>query len=129
MVLKAHLIPREAGINQFSAFRDVQLLGADLRPSTRGNHEHNQNMPKLPMGGSATYHRIPYVNWDSICQPKARGGLGIKHLALWNNASIGKLVWAVALEKQNLWVRWVHGRYLKGQSWWAYKLKGDTSWY
>ncbi|KAJ8427433.1 hypothetical protein Cgig2_005277 [Carnegiea gigantea] len=36
---------------------------------------------------------------------------------------------AVALKKDNLWVKWVHGRYLKQQEWRAYKAPPDCSWY
>ena len=36
-----------------------------------------------------------------------------EELDIVNQASIAKLVWAVATKKDNLWVKWVHGKYLK----------------
>ena len=47
----------------------------------------------------------------------------------WNKACIAKIVWAIADKKDLLWVKWVHGRYLKGQDWWDYQASPDSSWY
>ena len=80
-------------------------------------------------GGEGEYKRAPYVAWDSVCLPKKQGGLGIKHLDKWNIACIAKLVWDISLKKDSLWVKWVHGRYIKGREWWGYTPKGDSSWY
>ena len=80
-------------------------------------------------GGEGEYRREPYVSWDAVCLPRKKGGLGIKNLDKWNVASIAKLVWAISLKKDILWVRWVHGRYIKGRDWWGCTPKGDTSWY
>jgi len=33
------------------------------------------------------------------------------------------------MKKDNLWVKWVHGRYLRGGDRWTYTPKSDTSWY
>lgn len=30
------------------------------------------------------------VEWDRLCQPKSRGGLGFRNLKMWNNAAVGK---------------------------------------
>ena len=39
------------------------------------------------------------------------------------------MIWAIAKKKDSLWVKWVHGRYIKGRDWWEYTPKGDSSWY
>ena len=39
------------------------------------------------------------------------------------------MAWAIPTKKDILWVRWVHGRYLKGKSWWDYLPATDYSWY
>ncbi|KAJ8429299.1 hypothetical protein Cgig2_027668 [Carnegiea gigantea] len=44
-------------------------------------------------------------------------------------ASIAKLVWMVALKKNIMWVKWVHGKYLKQKDWWDYQPPPDCSWY
>ena len=67
--------------------------------------------------------------WETVCLPRKKGGLGVKNLDLWNAACIAKLVWAISMKKDILWVRWVYGRYIKGRDWWGYTPKGDSSWY
>lgn len=42
---------------------------------------------------------------------------------------MAKVIWAVASKQDILWVKWVHGRYLKGKSWWEYTPKPDCNWY
>ncbi|KAL2943378.1 hypothetical protein RDABS01_031726 [Bienertia sinuspersici] len=70
-----------------------------------------------------------YVAWKNICQPKNKGGLGFKQLQTWNIANMGRHVWAIATKQDNLWIRWVHAVYLKGQNWWDYEPQVDSSWY
>jgi len=43
-------------------------------------------------------------------------------------AMIAKLVWAISSKKDVLWVRWMHGRSLKHQSWWDHIPAYDSSW-
>ena len=54
---------------------------------------------------STNYHKTPQVTWDTICKPKAQGGLGIHNFHLWNIAVIGKHVWFSPEGKQSLWVK------------------------
>ncbi|XP_074302903.1 uncharacterized protein LOC141637237 [Silene latifolia] len=42
--------------------------------------------------GSAEYHRVPLVGWDTVTLPKIEGGLGIKKAEVWNVAIVAKLV-------------------------------------
>jgi len=67
------------------------------------------------------------VAWHSSCLEKKYGGLGLKDLAAWNAAIKAKLDWAVAKKKDLLWVKWVHGRYLRSKTWWEYTPKPDCS--
>ena len=48
---------------------------------------------------------------------------------MWNKAKIAKLIWAIPKKKDLLWVRWVHGRYLKRKAWIDYTPEADSSWY
>ena len=50
-------------------------------------------------------------------------------MIMWNKACVAKLVWVVAMKAGNLWVKWVHERYLRGRDWWSYTPRSDTSWY
>ncbi|XP_074288270.1 uncharacterized protein LOC141613436 [Silene latifolia] len=76
----------------------------------------------------ADYHRVPLVAWDTVCRPKAEGGLGIKNLEMMNKALIGKLVNWIVEDKDTIWVKWVKYNHLKEQSWWQYKPGSNTSW-
>lgn len=77
--------------------------------------------------GAVDYKKIPYVSWEKICQPKKKGGLGLKNIHAWNQARLAKLIWAVAFKKDLLWVRWVHGRHLKVRDWWSYSPPPRTA--
>ena len=65
------------------------------------------------MGGDYRIQKVPIYLMEHGLHTKKYGGLGLKNLAAWNKASIAKLVWCVALKKDMLWVKWVHGKYLK----------------
>ncbi|KAL2894924.1 hypothetical protein RDABS01_010833 [Bienertia sinuspersici] len=69
------------------------------------------------------------ISWDKVCNSKTTGGLGIKNIHIWNTASLGRYVWALATKQDNLWVKWVHAIYLKDSSWDEYYPKPDVSWY
>ena len=86
-------------------------------------------MSELPLGGTPEYSTTPRVAWQAVCRDKKRGGLSIKDLYAWNKALIAKLVWVIAMKKDVLWVRWVHGHYLKNKNWWDYTSNPDSSWY
>ncbi|XP_062093871.1 uncharacterized protein LOC133799897 [Humulus lupulus] len=48
------------------------------------------------------------VAWEEVCKCKKEGGLGIRNIEIWNIAALGKLVWAIATNKENLWIKWIH---------------------
>ncbi|XP_074318584.1 uncharacterized protein LOC141655400 [Silene latifolia] len=77
---------------------------------------------------SADYRRIPLVGWDTICRSKEEEGLGIKDQESWNKAMVGILVDWVAVNRDSIWVHWVHNNYLKGQDWMGYKPSMNSSW-
>lgn len=65
-------------------------------------------------GSTAEKRMAPLVAWESVCLPKQLGGLGLKHLGMWNTAALGKQVWALAMKKDQLWVKWISACLLKG---------------
>ncbi|VFQ62431.1 unnamed protein product [Cuscuta campestris] len=75
------------------------------------------------------YKRVPLVNWEDTCKPKGNGGLRFRNLNAWNKALVMKLNWDIANKKDNLWVRWIHSRYIKGMEFWNYNPKQDTCYY
>lgn len=42
------------------------------------------------------------VSWDKLFTDKDHGGLGFRNLAIWNQAGIGKLAWAIEQKQDNL---------------------------
>ncbi|KAL9232346.1 hypothetical protein vseg_007469 [Gypsophila vaccaria] len=68
------------------------------------------------------------VAWQTVCQPKDEGGLGIKNLELSNVTMIGRLVDWVAQKRDSIWVRWVYANYIKDQDWMDYQPSSSTSW-
>lgn len=45
--------------------------------------------------------------------PKQAGGLHILNMKLWNRAALCKHLWRLHHKKESLWIRWVHGYYVK----------------
>ena len=79
-------------------------------------------------GETEDHTRIPHISWTNTCKARKHGGTGIKGYTAWNKATIVKLVWAIATKKDSLWVKWVHGRYLRYKDWWDYSPPTDCSW-
>ncbi|XP_015166092.1 uncharacterized protein [Solanum tuberosum] len=46
--------------------------------------------------------KVALIAWDKICVPKKYGGLNIKGCGNWNVASVGKLIWQLALKEDSL---------------------------
>ncbi|KAJ8435837.1 LOW QUALITY PROTEIN: hypothetical protein Cgig2_003860 [Carnegiea gigantea] len=86
----------------------------------------NQICRNYPWGGIVDYQRSPFTSWSTTYTPKKYGGI---EFGAWNKANIAKIIWAIAEKKDLLWVKWVHGRYLKNQDWWDYQAPPDCSWY
>ena len=63
------------------------------------------------MGDEFEHH---LVGWDKVCTPKEKGGLGVRNLVFFFKAVLGKWLWRIGLEENNLWLRslewnWVDG--------------------
>ncbi|KAL2922721.1 LINE-1 retrotransposable element ORF2 protein [Bienertia sinuspersici] len=69
------------------------------------------------------------VKWEAVCKGKKEGGLGFRDTVKWNIAILDKHVWAMAMEKDNLWVKWIHPVYLKNKPLEHYHPTIDSSWY
>ncbi|XP_062100800.1 uncharacterized protein LOC133806725 [Humulus lupulus] len=80
-------------------------------------------------GNNGTRSNFHLTSWTTVCLPKRFGGLGFGEGSKWNKAMLAKYVWAINNQLETLWVKWINSVYLKGQSFWQYKLKNDTSWY
>jgi len=62
-------------------------------------------------GGGSEVAKIAWVNWDTVCLPKNKGGLGIKDLPKFNEALLGKWGWDLANNQDQLWARILISKY------------------
>ncbi|KAL6202734.1 hypothetical protein ACLB2K_026439 [Fragaria x ananassa] len=60
--------------------------------------------------------KIHLVNWDTVCQPKQLGGLGIKKFADMNQAMLAKISWRMFQNDKGLWATMFSEKYLKDDS-------------
>jgi hypothetical protein len=60
------------------------------------------------MGDGLKFH---LVKWDTICTPISCGGLGVKHLIMFNGALLGKWLCRYGHEHESLWRRVIHCKY------------------
>jgi hypothetical protein len=54
-------------------------------------------------GGGIDCKKVCWVSWDRICQPKEKGGLGIKNLKLFNSFVLCKWKWRCLNKKVAPW--------------------------
>lgn len=62
-------------------------------------------------GSSKEKRKIHWVSWKDICKPKARGGLGIRDVAVTNRTLLNKWLWKFGVEKNTIWRRLVAAKY------------------
>ncbi|KAL6140994.1 hypothetical protein ACLB2K_059286 [Fragaria x ananassa] len=67
--------------------------------------------------------RVHLVNWDSVCQPKQLGGLGIKKTADMNQAMLAKISWRMFQDDKGLWAEIFSEKYLRHGSMFDYNYK------
>ncbi|GKC03054.1 putative RNA-directed DNA polymerase, eukaryota, reverse transcriptase zinc-binding domain protein [Tanacetum coccineum] len=68
------------------------------------------------------------VAWEAVCLPHRKGGLGIRKLDDFNVALMATHVWCILINKESLWVQWIHSYKLRGRSFWDVPCMGDISW-
>lgn len=73
--------------------------------------------------------RSNYVRWETICQPKSEGGLGLRRLKGINDACLLKLG-KTAVKDSSLWANWFRARYRRNNSIWhpSNPKNGSTIW-
>ncbi|XP_028773622.1 uncharacterized protein LOC114730681 [Neltuma alba] len=65
-------------------------------------------------GSSAEHRKMPLVAWDAVCQPKSKGGLGLRHTKLQNQALLMKLGWRLVKCRDDFWVKVLRDKYRCG---------------
>ncbi|XP_059291535.1 uncharacterized protein LOC132045026 [Lycium ferocissimum] len=66
--------------------------------------------------GAGVISKKALVSREKVFYSKAAGGKNILHICCWNRAAILKQLWALAKEKECLWIKWVHNYYSKQES-------------
>ncbi|CAN1139259.1 Putative ribonuclease H protein At1g65750 [Linum perenne] len=64
-------------------------------------------------GAKLGERKLHLVNWDTVCQPKREGGLGIRSARELNGAYMMKLAWILLKHPNELWVQVIMSKYLK----------------
>lgn len=63
-------------------------------------------------GDDKQQRKIHMISWQSICKPKANGGLGLRRASDMNKAMLAKLNWRLLIEDEDkLWVRLMRRKY------------------
>lgn len=65
------------------------------------------------------------VSYNEACRPKSEGVVGLKNLFEHKKVYGLKLVWKIH-NTDNLWAKWMRGRYLKDNLW-TIKLDNNAS--
>ena len=42
---------------------------------------------------------------------------------------MGKYVWAISTKQDNVWLKLIHSVYIRGDDWWTYRPRANSSWY
>lgn len=72
--------------------------------------------------------RRALVAWEKVMLPLQAGGLNIINLKFWNRAAICKLFWGLHQKKDRIWIRWIHGYYIKQQDIYEMSVPMQCSW-
>lgn len=62
--------------------------------------------------GKETPSRKASLAWEQVCLPKVCGGLNLRNMIIWNQAALLKLLWAISVKKDRLWIQWVHSYFI-----------------
>ena len=70
-------------------------------------------------GSSVKCFKYPLVAWEKVFLPRESGGLGIRTLASFNQALLGKWLWRYGHETSHLWRRVIAMKYGEGIGGWC----------
>ena len=62
-------------------------------------------------GEGPEHRKIAWVNWKTVCQPKDKGGLGIKDLKTFNSALMGKWRGDLFRKQEEPWAKVISSKY------------------
>lgn len=62
-------------------------------------------------GGSLDNHKIHWLRWEKLTQPKNQGGIGFGDFSLFNQAMLGKQGWRLLMRPDSLCAKVLKGKY------------------
>ncbi|CAL9017859.1 unnamed protein product, partial [Prunus brigantina] len=65
-------------------------------------------------GGGEKKQKIHLCQWDLVCRPKSKGGMGFKKTAAMNQAMLAKIGWRLHNKDEGLWAKIYGKKYLQG---------------
>lgn len=69
------------------------------------------------------------LNWKTCCLPKEEGGLGIRNIFEWNEASIIFQIWRIIQPRPtSIWVKWFRDSLLRNKGFWTASVPYRSSW-
>lgn len=68
------------------------------------------------------------LSWEKFCKPFKEGGLNIQRVKEMNNMGSMKQLWWLLTNKESLWVKWTHAKYLMHEFIWTVQELVDCSW-
>lgn len=78
--------------------------------------------------GAPQSARRAKVCWETVCTPKAEGGLGLKRLADWSQVLALKLIWLLFAAGGSLWVSWIRRNRIGSDNFWELNPRQGDSW-
>lgn len=74
-------------------------------------------------------HPLHLKSWSTLCLPKNVGGLGLRKMKDLNLSLLTKLAWTVQTKEEQIWVKLIRSKYLRGRrSWDAEQTRQTASW-
>ncbi|GJX93653.1 reverse transcriptase domain, reverse transcriptase zinc-binding domain protein [Tanacetum coccineum] len=67
------------------------------------------------------------VAWEAVYLPHCEGRLRIRRLDDFNVTFMTTHVWCIVINKESLWVQWIHSYKLKGRSFWDVPCLGNIN--
>lgn len=64
-------------------------------------------------GDSEDNRKVHLVSWDEVCQPRDKGGLGLRKAKDNNLPLLGKLAYHMIIAPSKFWVQVMRNKYLK----------------
>ena len=68
------------------------------------------------------------VSWKDCCLSRAEGGLGLRHIKIWNEAAVLYQLWRIIVKSDSLWIDWIYKYELRRKGFWTMALPSNCSW-